>query len=426
MHLVRSPRRRLVARLAGAVLTASLLSAPTFAAQTPDSQAPAPLREALQAAWQQHPSYRATEAQLAAAQARLTAAGQPLYNPELVIDGEDTGPERTTTAGLDLTLDLSGKRRVRRDAAAARVDQVTAEAKLRRRDFARQWFTRWAELQTAQQRVRTGERRLALVTRFAGLADKQFAADDISGLERDLALLARDEAQAEQSQLIADRADAEGSFRAVGGMPELLANMALPTGTLPRPITPATGIEQLPDWQAAHAAALAAEREVAVARRNRIADPTLGIRGGRVDYGNVRDNLVGVTVTVPLFARNSYRAEVVAAQADADVAAAEAQRVQLELVADRQRAIDSYGAAHAAWSRWQSSRGTDVDRRANLLEKLWREGELSTTDYLLQLKQTLDTQLAGAELEARVWRSYADYLAATGQLERWAGLEATP
>ena len=65
MHLVRSPRRRLVARLAGAVLTASLLSAPTFAAQTPDSQAPAPLREALQAAWQKHPSYRVTEAQLA-------------------------------------------------------------------------------------------------------------------------------------------------------------------------------------------------------------------------------------------------------------------------------------------------------------------------------------------------------------------------
>ena len=31
-----------------------------------------------------------------------------------------------------------------------------------------------------------------------------------------------------------------------------------------------------------------------------------------------------------------------------------------------------------------------------------------------------------AELEARLWRSYADYLAATGQLERWAGLEGTP
>lgn len=426
MHPVRSPRRRIVARLAVAILTASLLSGPTMAAQAPDSLAPAPLREALQAAWQHHPSYRATEAQIAAAQARLDAAGQPLYNPELALEGEEEGPNRTTTVGVNLTLDLSGKRRVRRDAAAARVDQATAEAKLRRRDFAKQWFASWAQLQTAQQRVRTGERRLELVTRFASLAAKQFAADDISGLERDLAQLARDEAQAEQAQLIAERAEAEARFRAVGGAPELLASLTLPTNALPPPAAPQTGVEQLPDWQAAQAAALAAEHEVTVAQRNRIADPTLGVRGGRVDYGNVQDNVIGVSVSIPLFVRNSYRAEVVAAQADADVAAAEAQRIQLELTADRQRAIDSYAAAQSAWSRWQGSRGTDVERRANLLERLWREGELSTADYLLQLKQTLDTQLAGAELEARVWRSYADYLAATGQLERWAGLEGTP
>ena len=81
-----------------------------------------------------------------------------------------------------------------------------------------------------------------------------------------------------------------------------------------------------------------------MARRNRIPDPTVGVRGGRVDYGNVRDNVVGVSLNIPLFVRNSYHAEVVAAQADADVAIAEAQRIQLELTADRQRAVDDVGA----------------------------------------------------------------------------------
>lgn len=426
MHPFRSPRRRTVVRLAVAVLTASLLSGPAMAAQAADSLAPPAIRDALQAAWQHHPSYRATEAQLAAARARLDAAGQPLYNPELEFAADDEGPDRTATAGLNLTLDLSGKRRVRRDAAAARVDQATAEARLRRRDFAKQWFASWAELQTAQQRVRTGERRLTLVTRFADLAGKQFAADDISGLERDLALLARDQAQAEQSQLVAERAEAEARFRAVGGSPEIVTGLTLPTDTLPPPAAPATGIEQLPDWQAAQAAALAAEREVLVARRNRVADPTVGMRAGRIDYGGLQDNVFGVSVSVPLFVRNSYRAEVVAAQADADVAVAEADRISIELDAERRRAIDSYAAAQSAWSRWQASRGTDIERRANLLERLWREGELSTADYLLQLRQTLDTALAGAELEARLWRGYADYLAATGQLERWSGLERSP
>jgi cobalt-zinc-cadmium efflux system outer membrane protein len=356
----------------------------------------------------------------------LDAAGQPIYNPEFELVADDEGPDRTATAGLNLTLDINGKRRVRRDAAAARVDQSIAEAKLRRRDFARQWVASWANLQTAQKRVETGERRLALVTRFASLADKQFAAGDISGLERDLALLARDEAQAEQSQLVGDRADAEARFRAVGGAPERAASMMLPTDALPSSIAPARGIEQLPDWQAVQMAAVAAERDVTVARRNRVPDPTVGVRGGRIDYGGLRDNVFGLSVSIPLLVRNSYRAEVVAAQADADVATAEAERIRIELDADQRRAIESYSASQAAWSQWQASRGTDIQRRTDLLERLWREGELSTADYLQQLKQTLDTALAGAELEARVWRTYTDYLAATGQLERWAGLEGTP
>jgi cobalt-zinc-cadmium efflux system outer membrane protein len=185
-------------------------------------------------------------------------------------------------------------------------------------------------------------------------------------------------------------------------------------------------VEQLPEWQVAQAALQAAEGDILVARRDRIPDPTVGVNGGRIDYGNVQDRIVGVSVRIPLFVRNGYRAELVAAQADADAAAADAERIRLELAAEQRSAIDGYRAAQAAWSQWQASRGTDATRREDLLERLWRQGELSTSDYLLQLKQSLDTQLTGAELEARLWRSYADYLAATGQLERWAGLETTP
>ena len=396
-------------------------------AEIPPPLGPEPIRAALQAAWQQHPNYRITEAQLDAARARLNAAGQPLYNPELELDADNEGPDRTATIGLSLKLDLSGKRRVRRDAAAARVDQATAEARLLRRDFARQWFSGWAALRTAEQRVQTGERRVALVSRFADIAVKRFAAGDISGLDRDLAQLALNEAQAELSSLIGERAEAEARFRAVGGSPEAMTGLVLSTETLPPP--PATSgmpLEQLPEWQAAEAAALAAQREIKVARRNRVADPTVGIRGGRIEYGGATDEVFGVSLSIPLFVRNSYRAEVVAAQAEADVADAQADRILIELATDRRRAIDTYAAAQSAWGPWQASRGTDVERRADLLERLWRQGELSTTDYLQQLKQTLDTALAGAELEARLWRSYADYLAATGQLERWAGLERTP
>lgn len=428
MFVRRTSRLTRVGRLAGVAWLLVSLALPTAATPlaSPDSLAPLPLRQAVRSAWEAHPQSRQTEATLAAAQARVEAARRPLYNPEVDLDAEREGVDRTTTAGLSLTLDLSGKRRVRTDAATARLDQATAEARIRRRDFTRQWFASWAAVQTAQQRVLAGERRIGLVTRFADLARKQFDAGDVSGLERDLALLARDEAEAEQSQLLAERAEAEAQFRAVGGDPSAAGRLLLPSDGLPLPAGPVAGIEQLPDWQAASAASTVAQREIDIAKRNRIADPTVGVRGGRVEYGDQRDNVIGVSVSVPLFVRNTYRAEVVAAQADADAADAEAGRVRIVLAAEQRRAIDSYTAAQAAWARWSRSRGTDIDRRAALLEKLWREGELSTADYLLQLKQTLDTALAGAELEARLWRAFTDYLAATGQLERWSGLEGTP
>ena len=424
---IRLSRRYPVACVTVVVFLAIFLATPIHAAESPVPLAPSGIREALQNSWRQHPSFRATEAQLAASNARRDAAARPLYNPSMEFNVNDEGPDRTATAGINLTLDLSGKRRVRREAAEARVDQATAEARLTRRDFTRQWFAGWADLLTAIQRVGIGEQRLALVDRFADLADKQFAADDVSGLDRDLAALARDEAQVQQSQLEAEQADAQARFQAVGGAIDQTTSWELPTDAMPEPSAQQTGSrEEQPGWQVARSAALARSREVVVARRNRVADPTVGISGGRIDYGSFRDNVIGVSLSVPLFVRNSYGAEVIAAQADADAADAEVEKVGLQLDVERERAISNYESSRSAWTRWQASRGTDVERRASLLERLWKQGELSTADYLLQLRQTLDTALAGAELEARVWRSFVEYLAATGQLERWSGLEGTP
>ena len=52
-------------------------------ATTSTTTAPAPIKQALQSAWRNHPNSRITESLLAAARARADAAGRPLYNPEL-------------------------------------------------------------------------------------------------------------------------------------------------------------------------------------------------------------------------------------------------------------------------------------------------------------------------------------------------------
>ena len=421
MRLITPPRRLRVVSLPMIVLLlAGALAAPLHAAAPAAS--PIALREAVTAAWRAHPSARATDATLAAARARADAAGRPLYNPEVQFAADDEGTDRTTTAGVSLALDLSGKRRARRDAAAAQLDVAVAQARLSRRDFVAAWLVGWADWQSASRRVQQGEQRLALISRFADLADKQFGVGDISSLERDLARLARDEAEAEQAALLAEAAEAEEAFRNVGGQPDAVASDPAWSQALPDVAPAPTTWEALPEWQIAQAQSEGAARQVTVAQRDRVPDPTLALTGGRIDFGPASDNVVGVSLSVPLFVRNPYRAEVVAALADADAAAAQADVTGAQLASRAQRTAASYAAVRRAFARWSQSTGTDVEKRADLLERLWRAGELSTADYLLQLKQTLDTALAGAALEGQLWRRATDYLAATGQLEAWLGM----
>jgi cobalt-zinc-cadmium efflux system outer membrane protein len=158
-----------------------------------------------------------------------------LYNPELEV--LLTGKVRIALPSrVNLTLDLSGSVDSRHDAAEARVDQATAEARVVRREFTQQWFEGWADYLAATQRVEIGDRRLRLVARFADLAERQYAADDISGLDKDLASLASEEARLQQSQLLAEQTDAEARFREVGGAINPATGQSLPTSELPAPI----------------------------------------------------------------------------------------------------------------------------------------------------------------------------------------------
>src|SRR3546814_7014298 len=77
--------------------------------------------------------------------------------------------------------------------------------------------------------------------------------------------------------------------------------------SLPRP-APGSGLppERLLELQAAEAAALAARREVTVAQRNRIPDPEVGVRAGRIDYGGVRDRSEEHTSELQSLMRISY------------------------------------------------------------------------------------------------------------------------
>jgi len=81
-----------------------------------------------------------------------------------------------------------------------------------------------------------------------------------------------------------------------------------------------------------------------------------------------------------------------------------------------------YQTSRLAWKTWEASGAPSLSQRTDLLDRLWQAGELSTTDYLVQLKQALDTEVSAIEQQGRMWRAWADWLAASGQVDRWLNL----
>jgi cobalt-zinc-cadmium efflux system outer membrane protein len=417
----RAPAVACAAALIAVFVTNTAVSDPS----PPSDSSLAALRGAVREAWTRHPAAEATEQTLAAAEARAVASSRPLYNPDLELAYDDEGPEQTATAGMALTLDLSGKRRARTNAGQADLVLAEAEAALRRSGFAQQWLQAWTEHGSARERVRIGEERLALMQRFADLAERQLTVGDISSLERDLALLARDEAQAEQATLLADAASATEAYRTVGGDPSLRTDLAALGVPAAWTANPSWDVAAAPEGRIAAATAASAATRIAIAERDRRPDPTLSLYGGRKDLGTgtQSEGVVGLAVSVPLFVRNNLSAELAAARADASAATAEQRRAELELRARAERTAATFTAVRDAWTRWSQSSGTDVTTRADLLERLWRAGDISTADYLIQLRQSLDTALAGADLRGRLWRSYVDALYSAGQLDAWVGFD---
>jgi outer membrane protein, heavy metal efflux system len=398
-------------------LGACAFTNPVFAAPALATQPPPDLQAAIRTLWATSPQVQAAEAELRAARERARAAAQPVYNPSLQLDGENADVDRRTV-GASLPLDVFGKRKARVREGDAAVRASAAAYALQRRDVARDWLKAWAGVVLIREQRVLGEHRLVLMRRFDELAGQRLKVGDISSPERDLAGLALGEALVEQAALATQEAEASGALAASGG-----AEAALPSlpRSLPSPAAAIVPIEvaDRPDILQAQAEQERADAAVNVADRNRRPDPTLSLTGGQVRSGSRTDRVVGISIAMPLPVLNSGRYEVSAARADADAAFASRRAAELRSDAQLRQAQATYTAVRAASETFRLGRSGAFDERAALLDKLWQAGEISTSDYLVQLKQSLDTALSGIALENQTWQAWFDYLAASGRLNEW-------
>lgn len=391
---------------------ACLLHAMAASATTPS------LRDSIHSLWDNSPEVQAARAELEAASARARAAAQPLYNPTVALEAENADVNRRT-AGVSLSLDVSGKRKARTEQGLANLTASQASYDLLRRDVAARWLKAWSAATLAEQQRELGQRRVALMQRFDTLAEQRLKIGDISSPERDLAGLALGEAQIQLATLQANEASARAALLALLGetpvQPVALGQTLPPVSTAVAPLS----IDRRPELLQARAVQASAEAGIQVAQRARRPDPTLSLTGGQVHAGPMNDRVIGISMSIPLPILNTGRAEIDAARAQADAATAGVRARQWTTRASLQESQARYDALREAADAFGQGRAAAFTDRVALLEKLWRAGEIGTSDYLVQLKQSVDTALSALELQSQVWQAWFDYLSAAGRLTDW-------
>ncbi|RNF29580.1 cobalt-zinc-cadmium resistance protein, partial [Massilia aurea] len=144
---------------------------------------PLTLEAAIDLALRANPTLRAAGSEVAAQEGALTQAGT-LSNPELELLREGEGSSnRTTTATLNIPIELGGKRAARVEAARqeGRLAAIALEAE---RDKVRaDTAAAFHDVVAAQERERMAQELVALAGRALGAAGKRVEAGTLSPVE---------------------------------------------------------------------------------------------------------------------------------------------------------------------------------------------------------------------------------------------------
>lgn len=377
---------------------------------------PAPLATRITQVVSTNPRVLAARAAVESIRAQRQAARQPLYNPELGFEVE-RAQDDVTALGLSQTFDWSDKRAAGAQAATFRL--AIAEANLARvsQTTASELVVRLAAYRTTRAVERIVRRRVELMQRFASLAEARRRAGDLGQVELNLARLALVEARLARAQAAVQSVTAEQAVKSitranVANWPDLpLARITIPAKRL----ATQSYLINLPQVRARQAQVAAARSVIEVRTRQTRPDPTLSVRGGQEN----ESLLAGVSISIPLYVRNNYHAEVDAANA--------------ELIRAQRAAYDAYRSARArlmastarlrltsrAWREWRDTGSESLRAQLDLLQRFWQAGELSGADYLVQTRQALDTRISAIKLRGQLWRAWAQWLAASGEIGRW-------
>lgn len=373
------------------------------------------LQSAIRLALEQ-PRLRAAGHEAAASEAAIDQAGRyPNPTLEYLREGEQAGT-RTTTIQINQPIELGGKRR-------ARVALAEGEAALARSDLAALRQEVRAEVIAAFYGVLVARERQELASQLAALAERsvdvaarQVAAGKVPPIDATRARLAALEARTELNTAGAELVLARTRLGALVGRPgdslELAtqSDEALPR-LAPLPVLLARAAEAAP-VRRARAALAAQDAQAQVERAARVPDVTLSVGSQRADEVGRRQAVLGLSVPLPLFDRNSGR--LGAALRRTDKAREELAAAEMAAAADLAAAHVRFQAASEEAALLREQAIPDARASHALTLKGFEHGKFALLDVL-------DAQRTLAQVQARQWNALLAAWQAYADIERLAG-----
>lgn len=360
----------------------------------------------------QHPDVIAEREKMQSAFYDADALEKPLYNPEMTTEAEREGDDRNLTLGVSQTLDWWGKQAARRQQASVTRDAAQIAYRALIQEKMAEALTALSNGVIANKRQAIAREQEVQLEAFLKLVEQRQKSGDLGEIDAELTYVAMSQRLQESAEADAQLAQATAALKSalLGGR----TATAIPDDfwRQARDDDHQRLAEQHPKVQQARAEWKSIEAQADVIKREAKADPSIGLNGGKAGD----DNTVGLTLSIPLYVRNNYRAEAQSARQQALAAESLYLSLRQKQVALLDASRSTLQAYETRYARWHTLMHARIANSAALLDRQWRAGDLSTPEYLLALKERSESLQAGLTLEAEWHNAVIDWLAQSGQL----------
>ena len=395
------------------LLLAGILSLQSAIAQnTTVTAKPVSLKAPLKTVLDSHTRLAAARQDYAASQYRALGLSRALYNPEM--GGEAVSGEIDEYyLSISQTISTGGKKEARRQLGSSGQALVYAEFEQLRHKIVIEILHAQVNYKASFARAELAQQRSNLMRKFFDTAQKRYSVGDMGQSEVNLARVALAIALDSLAEANKDMADAESALLVASQQRD--ASIWPDIEETPSSLIMPANLQSIPAVRLAHLTTGVANANAELADAFRKPDPNFEVRAGKEG----RDNLVGVTFNVPLFVRNNFSNEHLAALDAENAASIRANAIELETGIQLEVLKGTYETSLGNWQDWQELIIGQLDSALSLNDRLWESGELSTSDYLLQMDRLLESNEAGINLRFRVQKIWINWLDVSATWQQW-------